>query len=235
MLDNVLWFIGEQSLLKRILDIWPLRFEETTYSFIMKREWANRLCNIMRFLLRCNMVSITLLQLASILFALGFFAFLLLFLFPLFLVGLEYFNLKRLQHFPFNSVRCGGSWHFRASSRGGLANLTPIAGIGHLISAPKFKIPTLPPKSLKWLFFYFGIPKKFQEHDILKSSLLRVNNQDLVHTLYTCTAGSIKLAVGIGNWAIVSYCLVVTQGNHCIVWYAQMPNSQPFLNQLYTV
>ena len=89
--------------------------------------------------------------------------------------------------------------------------------------------------SLKWLFFCLGIPKKFQEHDILTFSLLHVNNQDLIHTLHTCTAGSIKVALGIGNWAIVSYCLVVTQGNHCIVWYAQMPNSQPLLNQPYTV
>ena len=89
--------------------------------------------------------------------------------------------------------------------------------------------------SLKWLFFCLGIPEKFQEHDILTFSLLHVNNQDLIHTLLTCTAVSIKVALGIGNWAIVSYCLVVTQGNHCIVWYAQMPNSQPLLNQLYTV
>ena len=89
--------------------------------------------------------------------------------------------------------------------------------------------------SLKWLFFCLGIPKKFQEHDILTFSLLHVNNQDLIHTLLTCTAVSIRVALGIGNWAIVSYCLVVTQGNHCIVWYAQMPNSQSLLNQLYTV
>ena len=27
----------------------------------------------------------------------------------------------------------------------GLANFTPIAGMGHLISEPKFKIPTPPP------------------------------------------------------------------------------------------
>ena len=55
--------------------------------------------------------------------------------------------------------------------------------------------------------------KKFEEHDILTFCLLHVNNQDLIHTL-TCTAGSIKVALGIGNWVIVSYCLVVTQGNH---------------------
>ena len=52
--------------------------------------------------------------------------------------------------------------------------------------------------SLKWLFFCLGIPKKFQEHDILTFRLLRVNNQDLIHTL-TCTAGSLKVALGIGN------------------------------------
>ena len=36
----------------------------------------------------------------------------------------------------------GGSRYFRPRSRGGLANFTPIAGMGHLISEPKFKIPT---------------------------------------------------------------------------------------------
>ena len=41
-------------------------------------------------------------------------------------------------------TRGGGSWCFRPSSRGALANFTPIAGIGHLISEPKFKIP-IPP------------------------------------------------------------------------------------------
>ena len=39
-------------------------------------------------------------------------------------------------------TRGGGSWYFRSRSRGGLANFTPIAGMGHLISEPKFKIPT---------------------------------------------------------------------------------------------
>ena len=52
--------------------------------------------------------------------------------------------------------------------------------------------------SLKRLFFCLGIPKKFQEHDILTFRLLHVNNQDLIHTL-TCTAGSLKVALGIGN------------------------------------
>ena len=42
-------------------------------------------------------------------------------------------------------TRGGGSWCFRPSSRGALANFTPIAGIGHLISEPKFKIPIPPP------------------------------------------------------------------------------------------
>ena len=34
-------------------------------------------------------------------------------------------------------TRGGGSWYFRLT--GGLANFTPIAGMGHLISKPKFK------------------------------------------------------------------------------------------------
>ena len=38
----------------------------------------------------------------------------------------------------------GGSWYFRPRPRGGLTNFTPIAGMGHLISEPKFKIPTPP-------------------------------------------------------------------------------------------
>ena len=42
---------------------------------------------------------------------------------------------------------------------GGLANFTPIPGMGHLISEPKFKIPTPPPllisdKSLSGLVFH---------------------------------------------------------------------------------
>ena len=46
----------------------------------------------------------------------------------------------------------------------------------------------------------------------------RVNNayQNLslwAATYLVCIAGSIKAALGIGNWAIGSYCLVVTQAN----------------------
>ena len=33
-------------------------------------------------------------------------------------------------------------------SRGRLANLTPMTGVGHLISEPKFKIPPPPPPLL---------------------------------------------------------------------------------------
>ena len=103
----------------------------------------------MRFLLRCNMVSVALLQLTPILLPWLFFCFpFILFLFPFFLVGLEYCTLKSLEHFSFNCVRWGGSLYFRPSSRGGLANFTRIAGVGHLISEPKFKIPTPPPPLL---------------------------------------------------------------------------------------
>ena len=42
----------------------------------------------------------------------------------------------------------GGSRYFRPRPRGGLANFTPIAGMDHLISEPKFKIPTPPPPLL---------------------------------------------------------------------------------------
>ena len=40
------------------------------------------------------------------------------------------------------------------------------------------------------------------------------------------TADSIKVALGIGNCASGSYCLVVSQVNHFIVPYAQMTNVQ---------
>ena len=49
-----------------------------------------------------------------------------------------------LQEFAFIIyTRGGGSWYFRPRSRRELANFTPIAGMGHLISEPKFKIPIL--------------------------------------------------------------------------------------------
>ena len=54
-----------------------------------------------------------------------------------------------------------------------------------------------------------GIPKKFQGHDILTFSLLHVNNQDLIHSLHTCTPGSVKVALGIGN------CTVAQKGHTC--------------------
>ena len=46
----------------------------------------------------------------------------------------------------------------------------------------------------------------------------------------SCIADSIKaaLGLGIGSCALGSNCLVVTQVNHCIVPYAQLPK-QPFL------
>ena len=36
----------------------------------------------------------------------------------------------------------------------------------------------------------------------------------------------LKIALGIGNWVLGSYCLVVTQANHYIVPYDQMLNAQ---------
>ena len=104
-----------------------------------------RLCNIMWLLLRCNgfnnLFAVSFHSICSSFFLPSFY-----FVFVSFLlVGLEYCTLKSLEHFSFNSVRWGGSWYFRPSSRGGLANFTPIAGMGYLISDPKFKISTLPP------------------------------------------------------------------------------------------
>ena len=51
-------------------------------------------------------------------------------------------------------TRGGGLWYFRPRSRGGLTNFTPIAGMGHLISKTKFKIPPpLPPAN------FWQVPK----------------------------------------------------------------------------
>ena len=36
----------------------------------------------------------------------------------------------------------------------------------------------------------------------------------------------LKVALGIGNWVLGSYCLVVTQANHYVVPYDQMLNAQ---------
>ena len=36
----------------------------------------------------------------------------------------------------------------------------------------------------------------------------------------------LKIALGIGNWVLGGYCLVVTQANHYIVSYDQMLNAQ---------
>ena len=105
----------------------------------------------MRLLLRCNGLNNSFAVYFHS-FCPSFFCFpFILFLFPFFFL-LAWNTLREpgtftnLEHFSFNSVRWGGSWYFKPSSRGGLANFTPIAGMGHLISEPKFKIPTpLPP------------------------------------------------------------------------------------------
>ena len=95
------------------------------------------------------MVSITFLQLASILFVLAFFCFpFILFLFPFFSCWLGILHLKEPGTFFFQFFRWGGSCYFRPSLRGGFANFTPIGGMGHLICEPKFKIPTPPPPLL---------------------------------------------------------------------------------------
>ena len=58
------------------------------------------------------------------------------------------------------TIRGGGSWYFKPSSRVGLAIFTPIAGMGHLISEPKFKIPTPPtPPPPSPRPFFWQVPK----------------------------------------------------------------------------
>ena len=52
-----------------------------------------------------------------------------------------------LQELDLITYTRGGGSYFRSRSRGGLANFTAIAGMGHLISEPKCRIPTPPPPS----------------------------------------------------------------------------------------
>ena len=47
----------------------------------------------------------------------------------------------------------------------------------------------------------------------MTSLRLPAGNQDI--QIYI--VDSIKVALGVGNWALESYCLVVTQVNHCTV------------------
>ena len=56
--------------------------------------------------------------------------------------------------------------------------------------------------------------------------LLRLKKRPIAHVRYV--ADSIKVALGIGNWALGSYCLVFThsQVHHCIIPYARMTNYQ---------
>ena len=102
----------------------------------------------MRLLLKCNGFNNFFAELRFHSFCSSFFfAFVLLlfFCFLFFSCWLGVLHLKEPGTFSFNSVRWRGSWYFRPSSRGGLANFTPIAGMDHLISEPKFKIPTATP------------------------------------------------------------------------------------------
>ena len=65
------------------------------------------------------------------------------------------------------------------------------------------KLIILTQLSLKWLFFCSGIPKKFQEHDILTFSLLHVNNQDLnTAYMYSCFNKAMLWALGIEQYIV---------------------------------
>ena len=79
--------------------------------------------------------------------------------------------------------------------------------------------------SLKWLFFCLGIPKKFQEHDILTFSLLHVNNQDLIHA-YTAHMYSWFNKGCFGHWELSNSKLLFGghsgKSLHCLV----CPNAQ---------
>ena len=47
-----------------------------------------------------------------------------------------------------------------------------------------------------------------------------------IHIVVYIWLYQLKIALGIGNWVLGSYCLVVTQANHYIVSYDQMLNAQ---------
>ena len=65
-------------------------------------------------------------------------------------------------------------------------------------------------------------------------NIAMLNDKWLVQKTYQnysvkCIPDSKKVALGIGHWALGSYCLVVTQVSHCIVPYmpkCPMPNVQ---------
>ena len=93
-------------------------------------------------------------------------------------------------------------------SRGGLANFTPIAGIGHLISEPKFKISTHPPPPLliseKSLNSYCSMPTLVW---ILFFPLFRtrlVNVSQSIGPAVQSRRGTCRLSlVGIGQGTLV--------------------------------
>ena len=55
-----------------------------------------------------------------------------------------------------------------------------------------------------------------------------------LHYFHIYIANSKKVGLGIGNWALGSYCLAVAQAKHCIVFVCPIANDQlpkqPLLN-----
>ena len=60
-----------------------------------------------------------------------------------------------------------------------------------------------------------------------KPSLIRspINTANFFWPIGDRLTDSIKIALGIGNWALGMYRFVVTHANHRIVLYAQTPNA----------
>ena len=74
-------------------------------------------------------------------------------------------------------TRGRGSWYFRSSSRGGLANSIPIARMGHLISDPKFKDPTSPCPLCEFLTTPLGRALNIQQICQKKTSTIKITRR----------------------------------------------------------
>ena len=115
-------------------------------------------------------------------------------------------------------TRGGGSWCFRPRLRGGLANFTPIARMGHLISKSKFKIPT-PPHLL--------ISDKSLKHKLI---LCQRMNQNFWHT---CKMVIVPLAVCLCKPYLVEETCYKSQ-RCCSLYWGIPDRAQSFGSQIVT-
>ena len=89
-------------------------------------------------------------------------------------------------------------------------------------------------------FYFRWLCYQFQDLTYMWMELLLYSNSSLrissICKKWYCSyiANSITFALGIGNWPSGSSCLAfVIQVNHCIVSYAQMPNVQLTMTNLF--